>query len=154
MDRYATIDIGTNSVLLLVADRHPDGNFVSVIERAEITRLGRGVDRTGRLSPQGMDDTLQVVADFAARARAAGARKIAVSATSAARDAANGADFFRTAQERAGVAVEVISGDREAQLTFLAVAHDFGRAEPERPLVVIDIGGGSTEFIYGAADPK
>src|SRR5262249_60829921 len=115
MDRYATIDIGTNSVLLLVADRHPDGNFVSVIERAEITRLGRGVDRTGRLSPQGMDDTLQVVADFAAQARAARARKIAVSATSAARDAANGADFFRTAQERAGVAGEGVPRGRRAQ---------------------------------------
>src|SRR5262249_60860955 len=102
MDRYATIDIGTNSVLLLVADRHPDGNFVSVIERAEITRLGRGVDRTGRLSPQGMDDTLQVVADFAAQARAAGARRIVVSAPTGGRVAANGADFFGKAPVQAG----------------------------------------------------
>lgn len=154
MSRYATIDIGTNSVLLLVADRHPDGNFVPVAERAEITRLGRGVDRTHRLAEQGMEDTLEILAEFAAEARAVGAREIAVSATSAARDAQNGADFFRAAQERAGVEVEVISGDREAQLTFLAVAHDFAGAEPDRSLVVIDIGGGSTELVYGAPQPE
>jgi exopolyphosphatase/guanosine-5'-triphosphate,3'-diphosphate pyrophosphatase len=152
MKRFATIDIGTNSVLLLVAERRADGNFVPVAERAEITRLGRGVDRAHRLSAQGMEDTLAVVAQFAAEARAAGAAEIAVSATSAARDAQNGADFLRVAEGRAGVAVEVISGDREAQLTFLAVSRDFGPAAPDRPLVMIDIGGGSTELVYGAQE--
>src|SRR5712692_9307826 len=151
MNRYATIDIGTNSVLLLVAERLKGGDFAPIVERAEITRLGRDVDRTHRLSEQGIEDTLAVLTRFAAEARAAGALQIAILATSAVRDAQNGADFLRAAQERAGVQVEVISGDREAQLTYLAVFQEFGRTEPIHPLVVIDIGGGSTEFVYGAA---
>lgn len=149
MTRYATIDIGTNSVLLLVAELQ-GASFVPLAERAEITRLGRDVDRTHRLSPRGMEDTLAVLAEFAAQARAMGARDIAVSATSAARDAQNGADFLREAQLRAGVQVEVISGEREAQLTFRSVAQDFGRLSTDRPLVMIDIGGGSTELVYGS----
>ena len=147
MPRYATIDVGTNSVLLLVADRQADGRFTPVLERAEITRLGRGVDRTRTLSPEGMEDTLAVVAAYAAEARQLGAEGVAVSATSAARDASNGADFIRGARERAGVEVEIIGGELEAQLSYASAHQDFGGAG--RPLVVLDIGGGSTEFIYG-----
>lgn len=150
MPRYATIDVGTNSVLLLVADRQPDGRFHAVRERAEITRLGRGVDKTRRLSPEGMDATLQVLSDFAAEARGLGAEAIAVSATSAARDAENGPEFLAAARERAGVTVEIITGALEAQLSFTSAHADFGRAA-KGPLVVVDIGGGSTEFIYGDA---
>ena len=87
--RYATIDIGTNTVLLLVAERQADGDFAPVLERAEITRLGRGVDQTGLLSAESMEDTLRVLADFARQARALGVAEIAASATSAARDASN-----------------------------------------------------------------
>jgi len=147
-ERYAAIDIGTNSVLLLVAERR-DGRFAAVAERAEITRLGRGVDRTRALSPEGMEDTLRCVGAFAAEARALGARQIAATATSAARDAENGARFLEAARARAGVVVEVISGEEEADLSFAAALADFGAEEPGRPLVVLDIGGGSTEFIYG-----
>ncbi|ATB42538.1 exopolyphosphatase [Cystobacter fuscus] len=148
MPRYATIDVGTNSVLLLVADRHPDGRFHAVQERAEITRLGRGVDQSRRLSPEGMETTLQVLTDFADEARRLGAEAIAVSATSAARDAENGAEFLAAARTRAGVTVEIIPGELEAQLSFTAAYADFGRTA-RGPLVVVDIGGGSTEFIYG-----
>jgi len=148
MPRYATIDVGTNSVLLLVADRLPDGRFQAVRERAEITRLGRGVDKSRRLSPEGMEATLQVLSDFASEARGLGAEAIAVSATSAARDAENGSEFLSAAQERAGVTVDIISGELEAQLSFTSAHADFGR-EASGPMVVIDIGGGSTEFIYG-----
>jgi exopolyphosphatase/guanosine-5'-triphosphate,3'-diphosphate pyrophosphatase len=148
MPRFATIDVGTNSVLLLVADRTPDGHFQAVLERAEITRLGRGVDQSRRLSAEGMEATLQVLTAFANEARALGAEGLAVSATSAARDAQNGAEFLQAAKARAGVTVEIISGEQEAQLSFASAHMDFGR-EAAGPLLVIDIGGGSTEFIYG-----
>ena len=148
MTRYATIDIGTNSVLLLVAARQASGRFHAVAERAEITRLGRGVDRSGVLSPEGMEATLRCLEDFTGEARRLGALHIAVSATSAARDAQNGAQFLEAARQRAGVEVEIISGELEAQLSYSAVRADF-TDEPHRPLGVLDIGGGSTEVIYG-----
>jgi exopolyphosphatase/guanosine-5'-triphosphate,3'-diphosphate pyrophosphatase len=147
-ERYAAIDIGTNSVLLLVAERR-EGRWAAVAERAEITRLGRGVDRTGALSVEGMEATLGCLESFAAEARKLGARQIAATATSAARDASNGARFLEQARARAGVAVEIISGDEEAELAFTAALSDFGAGRAGRPLVVLDIGGGSTEFIYG-----
>src|SRR5262245_43265721 len=115
MPRFASIDIGTNSVLLLVADRAEGGRFTPVVERADITRLGRGVDSTRRLSPEGMEDTLKVLQAYATEARQLGAQGIAVSATSAARDAQNGADFLAAARARAGVTVDILSGDMEAQ---------------------------------------
>ncbi|OJH40916.1 Ppx/GppA phosphatase family protein [Cystobacter ferrugineus] len=148
MPRYATIDVGTNAVLLLVADRQPDGRFQAVRERTEITRLGRGVDKSRRLSTEGMEDTLQVLSAVASEARSLGAEAIAVSATSAARDAENGAEFLSAAQQRAGVTVDIISGELEAQLCFTSAWADFGR-DASGPLVVMDTGGGSTEFIYG-----
>ncbi len=147
--RFATIDIGTNSVLLLVAERGADGKLKAVLERAEITRLGRGVDATRRLSAEGQEDTLKVLEAFAREARGAGAEGIAVTATSAARDAQNGAEFLAAAQARAGLTVEIISGEQEAQLSYASAWADFGAAAAEKPLVVIDIGGGSTELIYG-----
>ncbi|AGC47618.1 Ppx/GppA family phosphatase [Myxococcus stipitatus DSM 14675] len=148
MPRFATIDVGTNSVLLLVAERTPEGRFEPVLERAEITRLGRGVDATRRLSAEGMEATLSVLESFAREAREAGAQDIAVSATSAARDASNGPEFLAAAKARAGVTVEIISGQMEAELSFAAVHADFA-SESAGPLLVLDIGGGSTEFIYG-----
>ncbi|HVE85897.1 MAG TPA: Ppx/GppA phosphatase family protein [Myxococcales bacterium] len=151
MTRYAAIDVGTNSVLLLVAEKR-DGRFAAVAERAEITRLGRGVDRTRTLSPEGMEATLRCLEAFAAEARALGAGELVVTATSAARDAANGQHFLEAARARAGVAVEIISGDEEAELSFAAARADFGALEPGRPLVVLDIGGGSTEFVYGVTE--
>jgi exopolyphosphatase/guanosine-5'-triphosphate,3'-diphosphate pyrophosphatase len=150
MPRFATVDIGTNSVLLLVAERRADGSFDPVAEQAEITRLGRGVDSTQTLSEQGMADTLAVLEGYAATARALGAQEIAVTATSAARDAKNGAHFLAEAKRRTGLTLEIISGDEEARLSFLAVQARYGQAG--RPLVVIDIGGGSTELIYGTAE--
>lgn len=149
MPRYAAIDIGTNSVLLLVAEKTAQG-FVPVVERAEITRLGRGVDKSRVLSAEGMEATLSVLTQFATEARQLGASGIAVSATSAARDAKNGPEFLKAAKDRAGVEVEIISGQLEAQLSFSAVATDAAvTKDPNAPLIVVDIGGGSTEFIYG-----
>ncbi|WP_434381154.1 Ppx/GppA phosphatase family protein [Melittangium boletus] len=150
MPRYAAIDIGTNAVLLLAAERQREGRFQAVLERAEITRLGRGVDRTRRLSPEGMKDTLEVLSTFVAEARSLGVEALAVSATSAVRDADNGADFLATARQRAGVPVDLLSGDLEARLCFASAQADFG-GDASGPLVVMDTGGGSTEFIYGDA---
>jgi exopolyphosphatase/guanosine-5'-triphosphate,3'-diphosphate pyrophosphatase len=144
---FAAIDVGTNSVLLLVAERDSSGAFRPIIERAEITRLGKGVDATGLLDPERMARTAEVIGQFTQEARTAGADQIACVATSAARDAKNGAAFFEAVKGKAGLVPEIISGAEEARLSYLAAERDFGGG----PKVVIDIGGGSTEFIYGAA---
>ncbi|HZZ85700.1 MAG TPA: Ppx/GppA phosphatase family protein [Anaeromyxobacteraceae bacterium] len=152
MTRCASIDVGTNTVLLLVAERRPDGAFAPLVERAEITRLGRGVDRTGRLDPAAIRDTVAVLARYAREARALGAEAIACVATSAARDAANSAEFFDAAAREAGLTPEVISGDEEARLVYASAWRDFGEAPGARaagPLAVVDVGGGSTEVTFG-----
>ena len=146
MNRYAAIDVGTNSVLLLVAERGADGRFAAVAERSEITRLGKGVDQTKTLSPEALETTLKVLERFAQEARDLGAKGIVATATSAARDATNGKTFIDDAKARAGLEVEIISGAEEARLSFASAFSDFGG---KTPLVVLDIGGGSTEFIYG-----
>jgi exopolyphosphatase / guanosine-5'-triphosphate,3'-diphosphate pyrophosphatase len=148
VNRYAAIDVGTNSVLLLVAERQPDGRFTAVEERSEITRLGKGVDKTKTLAPDAIETTLKVLERFAQEARDLGAQGLVATATSAARDASNGKVFLDGAKERAGLQVEIISGDEEARLSFASAFSDFGG---NAPLVVLDIGGGSTEFIYGSA---
>ena len=142
--RFAAIDVGTNTVLLLVAERQGDA-LVSLLERSEITRLGRGVDRTGLLDPGAVGDTVAVLSLYTRLARELGAAAIACVATSAARDARNGAEFFAAARERAGLTPEVISGEEEARLVYLAAFKDFGSGG----LAVLDVGGGSTEFIVG-----
>src|SRR5512132_3176357 len=147
--RLAAVDIGTNSVLLLVAERGADGKLRAVADEAEITRLGRGVDRTGLLSPEGMSATLAVLERYVRQARAAAAQDIVVTATSAARDARNGAEFLQAARTRTGVEVRVISGEEEAGLSYRAATDDFASEAGGRPLLVIDVGGGSTEFVLG-----
>jgi exopolyphosphatase/guanosine-5'-triphosphate,3'-diphosphate pyrophosphatase len=144
--RYASIDVGTNSVLLLVAEKDAAGRWSPVVERAEITRLGKGVDQSKRLLPESIEATVKVLESFAAEARSAGAKAIVTSATSAARDASNGSEFLNAAKSRAGLDIEIIAGDEEARLSYASAHSDFGG---EHPLVVIDIGGGSTEFIFG-----
>lgn len=145
-ERVAALDVGTNTVLITVAERS-GRTFRPVVERAEITRLGRGVDRTGRLDPAAIADTVAVLARFAAEARMLGAARIACVATSAARDAANGDDFFRAVRDAAGLVPEVIPGDEEARLVHRSAWADFGAAG--HPLAVLDVGGGSTEITWG-----
>jgi exopolyphosphatase/guanosine-5'-triphosphate,3'-diphosphate pyrophosphatase len=145
-ERFATIDVGTNTVLLLVAERR-GGAFEPVLERADITRLGRGVDATGRLDPAAIRDTAAVLGEYARAAKELGARVVACVATSAARDAANGAEFFAAARAEAGLAPEIIPGEEEARLVWTSAWRDFGR--PREPLAVLDVGGGSTELSLG-----
>jgi exopolyphosphatase/guanosine-5'-triphosphate,3'-diphosphate pyrophosphatase len=152
--RLAAIDVGTNTVLLLVAEQREDG-IAPLVERAEITRLGRGVDATGRLDPDAIAETARVLGRFAAEARALGVVQIACVATSAARDAANGAEFFRAVEAAAGLTPEIISGEEEARLVWRSAWRDFGGLSgpppfpPAPPLAVLDVGGGSTELSFG-----
>jgi len=153
--RYAAIDVGTNTVLLVVAEPR-DGRLEPVVERAEITRLGRGVDASGRLAPEAIRETAETLGRFAAEARALGAERIVCVATSAARDAGNGAEFFSAARAAADLTPEVISGDEEARLVYGSAWRDFGLTmggpapfPPGAPLAVLDVGGGSTEFTFG-----
>src|SRR6476646_4080512 len=118
MPRYAAIDVGTNSVLLLVAERDAHGRWQPVLERAEITRLGKGVDQSKRLAPESIETTVKVLEGYAAEARSLGAKAIVTSATSAARDATNGAEFLSAAKARAGLDIEIIAGEEEARLSY------------------------------------
>jgi exopolyphosphatase/guanosine-5'-triphosphate,3'-diphosphate pyrophosphatase len=144
--RLAALDVGTNTVLMLIVERRPDGTLAQLDDLSRITRLGRGVDRNGRLDPEAARKTLDTIVEFAERARELGAERIIGAATAATRDAADGAAFLAAVRDRAGVELDVISGDTEAQLAYLAVARGL-RIAPGARLLIVDIGGGSTEFI-------
>jgi exopolyphosphatase / guanosine-5'-triphosphate,3'-diphosphate pyrophosphatase len=146
--RVAAIDCGTNSIRLLVAD--VDGaTLTDVSRRMEIVRLGEGVDRTGRLAPAAIERTRKVLADYTQELREAGADRVRMVATSASRDAENSADFRAMVLDTLGAPPEVISGDEEARLSFTGAVR--GLAAPG-PYLVVDIGGGSTEFVTGNDD--
>ena len=146
--RLATIDIGTNTTLLLVAET--SGSDVRVLaERAEITRLGRGIGADGGLGRPGIERTLAVLTDYVAVAREHGASINAIG-TEGLRRAPNARDFLEPAARILGAPVEVIDGDREAALSFLAALRSFPD-ETKGTAVVIDIGGGSTEIIVARA---
>jgi exopolyphosphatase/guanosine-5'-triphosphate,3'-diphosphate pyrophosphatase len=140
----AAIDCGTNSTRLLVADEraHP-------LERLmRITRLGQGVDATGRLMDEAIDRTVAVLREYREVMDRLGVDRVRMTATSAARDAANREEFFRSAGDAIGVEPELLSGDEEGRLAFRGATAEL---EPARgPFLVVDIGGGSTEFIAGA----
>jgi exopolyphosphatase / guanosine-5'-triphosphate,3'-diphosphate pyrophosphatase len=143
----ATIDVGTNTTLLLIARASASGGVEVLAERAEITRLGRGIGATGELGATGVAATLDVLRAYARLAQAHGAR-IAAVGTEALRRAPNAAAFLAPAAAILGVDVEVVDGAREASLTFRSVLESFPRqAGADAPLVVVDIGGGSTEII-------
>jgi exopolyphosphatase / guanosine-5'-triphosphate,3'-diphosphate pyrophosphatase len=142
--RVAAIDIGTNTTLLLIAEAR-DGRLVAVDDRATITRLGEGVDRSGQLAEAAVERTLTCLRGYAERIAAAGCARVAAVGTSAMRDAQGGARFRERAREILGVEPEVVSGAREAELTFAGAIGD----RPSGELAVFDIGGGSTEIITG-----
>jgi exopolyphosphatase/guanosine-5'-triphosphate,3'-diphosphate pyrophosphatase len=144
--RRAVIDIGTNTVKVLVADV---GHALvqPVLTRDKTTRLGESVNHTGLLKPQAIKRTADAVAELHAEAHRSGAQKIVALTTSAARDAGNREDFLRAVRQRCGLEVMVISGDREAELIFRGVSSDPDWSE--WPLLVMDVGGGSAEFIQG-----
>ena len=151
MTRRAVIDIGTNSVKLLVADVS-GRDIVPIEEHAEQTRLGRGFYETHILQPDVIADTAKAVAQFSKEARHLGAATLRVFATSAARDAKNPAELLRAVDAACGLGVEVISGEQEAEWAFRGVTTDYQLAR--HPLLLLDVGGGSTEFILGHGEHK
>lgn len=144
--KLATLDVGTNTVLMLIADRDAAGKVHAVEELARITRLGRGVDSSGRLDPDSAANTLAAIVEFAARARAHGVERIAGIATAALRDVSDGAAFVAQVRARAGIGLEIITGETEAELSYLAVARGLA-LDPAAKVLIVDIGGGSTELI-------
>jgi exopolyphosphatase/guanosine-5'-triphosphate,3'-diphosphate pyrophosphatase len=146
--RVAAIDCGTNSIRLLIADI--DGsNFREVVRDMEIVRLGQGVDETGQFHPDAITRTLVAVDKFAAEIVKRGVEKIRFCATSATRDATNRHLFVDGVRERLGIELEVISGDEEAALSFAGAIKDLDPSNG--PFLVVDIGGGSTEFVFGTS---
>ena len=146
--RVAAIDCGTNSIRLLIADI--DGNnFREIVRDMEIVRLGQGVDETGQFHPDAIARTLAAVDKFAAEIAKRGVEKIRFCATSATRDATNRHLFVDGVRERLGIELEVITGEEEAALSFAGAIKDLDPSNG--PFLVVDIGGGSTEFVFGTS---
>ena len=144
--RVAAVDVGSNTVRLLIADV-VDGALRRLDRRSIVTRLAQGVDRGGRLDPAAVKHSLDAVAVYAAAIGTAGWDRVGVIATSAVRDAANRTEFTEPAHALLDVAPVVLGGPEEAEMSFAgAVIGAIG----EPPFLVIDLGGGSTEFVYGA----
>jgi exopolyphosphatase / guanosine-5'-triphosphate,3'-diphosphate pyrophosphatase len=154
--RLAGVDIGTNSVRLLVADvdgHDPADARITILDRRmRITRLGQSVNATRRLQPDAIERTVAVLREYRAAMDEHGATALRATATSAARDATNRDDFFGPATDALGVEPELLSGDEEARLSFLGATAELGNEPP--PYLVVDIGGGSTEFVLGTSKPE
>ncbi|MBV9282552.1 MAG: hypothetical protein JOZ41_20945 [Chloroflexi bacterium] len=144
---YATLDIGSNTIRLLVARRH-GAELLPVRDNSQFVRLGRGVDMAGELQPDREQAGLEAIKALADEARACGAEGVVAIATSAVRDARNGQSFVRRVRDETGVEVEIISGEREAYLTYLGASMG---VSVENGAIVCDLGGGSAELIHADA---
>jgi exopolyphosphatase/guanosine-5'-triphosphate,3'-diphosphate pyrophosphatase len=147
-NRVAIIDIGTNSTRLLVADV-TEGRVRPLERRSTVTRLGRGVDLSGHLAAEAIEDVCRTVAGYMETIRELDAGEIDAIATSAARDADNGGAFVAELRERFALSARVLDGDEEARLTYLGATAE---QPPSEPTLVVDIGGGSTELVVGAGE--
>ena len=147
MSRVAAIDCGTNSIRLLIADI-TDGKFREIIREMEIVRLGQGVDKTNSFHPDAISRTLAATEKFASLIKSKGVEKIRFCATSATRDASNRNQFIDGVRDILGIEVEVIPGEEEATLSFLGATKELD--QQQAPFLVVDIGGGSTEFVIGS----
>jgi exopolyphosphatase / guanosine-5'-triphosphate,3'-diphosphate pyrophosphatase len=147
--RLGFLDIGTNTILCLIAELKSDGGFDVIDDLAEITRLGQGVDQVGEISPEAEERSLQVLRRYLERCRSLKVEEIIAVGTSALRDARNSAEVRTRIKQQLGLEVRVISGEKEAAYAFLAVEKGLALAGQE--LLVVDVGGGSTEFIRGNA---
>jgi exopolyphosphatase/guanosine-5'-triphosphate,3'-diphosphate pyrophosphatase len=146
LSRVAAIDCGTNSIRLLIADI-TNGNFKEVLRTMEIVRLGQGVDQNKAFHPDAIDRTLAAVEKFAALIKSKGVEKVRFCATSATRDASNRELFTDGVKKILGIEVEVIPGEEEARLSFIGATKEL--FQNDGPFLVVDIGGGSTEFVFG-----
>jgi exopolyphosphatase/guanosine-5'-triphosphate,3'-diphosphate pyrophosphatase len=149
MRTYAAVDCGTNSTRLLIS--RGEGRTWEALDRQNtITRLGQGVDATGKLDPSAIDRTIEVLRRYRASIEQHGVEALRITATSAARDASNSAEFFDAAEEIVGVRPELISGQEEGGLSFAGATAELDPADG--PFLVVDIGGGSTELIVGTTE--
>ncbi len=143
--RVAVIDVGSNSSRLLVADVN-DGEVQKIERQSRVTRLGRGVDLSGQLSAEAIEEACEAIGDYVAICGQSEVETVAAIATSAVRDASNGDAFVAELRERFAISTRVLNGYEEARLTYLGATHE---RPPALPTLVIDIGGGSTELIVG-----
>jgi exopolyphosphatase/guanosine-5'-triphosphate,3'-diphosphate pyrophosphatase len=148
MTRVAAVDCGTNSIRLLVADIDRS-TLTDVDRRMEIVRLGEGVDRTGRFAPAALERTFAACRRYAEIIEDTKAARVRFVATSASRDVANRDEFVAGVRAALGVDPEVITGDEEAELSFIGATRELADGGYETPFLVVDIGGGSTEFVLG-----
>jgi exopolyphosphatase/guanosine-5'-triphosphate,3'-diphosphate pyrophosphatase len=149
--RYAVIDIGTNSVKFHIGERRADGTWTSIADRAEVTRLGEGLDATGgSFTPDAMQRTVEAIAGMAAQAQREGATAVAAVGTMGVRTASNSGDLVASIERRCGIRIEILPGGEEARLGYLAVKSGLGLGSGS--LVVFDTGGGSTQFTCGRGD--
>jgi exopolyphosphatase/guanosine-5'-triphosphate,3'-diphosphate pyrophosphatase len=142
----ASIDIGTNTILLLIA-KVEGGRIHPLFERETVARLGEGVQKNGILLKEAMDRGFQTLSQYSKWCREMEVQEIFAAGTSALREAKNSEEFLKLIKEKLDLSIDVIAGEEEAQLSFLAVARDL--QEEENPILVVDVGGGSTEFILG-----
>ena len=147
MPRYAVIDVGTNSVKFNISERRPDGTWQTLVDRAEITRLGEGLEKTGEISHDAMARTVAAVAGMASQAGDAGVAAIKAVGTMGMRTAHNSQQFIDMVEQGCGVRIETIPGSEEGRLAYLAVKLGLGLAEGT--LAIFDTGGGSTQFTFG-----
>jgi len=147
--RIASIDIGTNTILLLIA-KVEGGKIHPLLEMETVVRLGEGLQKNEILLKGAMDRGLQTLTQYLKRCQSMEVQKIFAAGTSALREAKNSEDFLKGAKEKLNLSIEIISEEEEAQLSFLAVAKDLG--EVKKSILVVDVGGGSTEFILGKGD--
>ena len=148
--RFAVIDVGTNSVKFYVADRRDDGTWSTVVERSEVTRLGEGLDKTGRLGREPVERTVGAVAEMVEEARRLGVDDVAAAGTAGLRIAPNRVEFLDAVHERTGVRVEVVPGEEEARLAYVATKAALGLRD--EAVVDFDTGGGSSQFTFGHGD--
>ena len=147
MARYAVIDVGTNSVKFHVGERHADGTWTKVVDRAEVTRLGEGLDASGAFTPDAMERTAAAIAGMVAEAQQEGAVAVAAVGTMGMRTARNSDAFIAEVARRCGVRIDVIPGAEEARLGYLAVKAGLGLGAGS--MVIFDTGGGSSQFTFG-----
>jgi exopolyphosphatase/guanosine-5'-triphosphate,3'-diphosphate pyrophosphatase len=145
--RYAVVDIGTNSVKFHIGEQHPDGSWSRVVDRAEVTRLGEGLDETGAIQPKPLERTVGAVETMVAEANDNRVLGVAAVGTAALRIASNSAVAIDSIHDRVGLTPQVLSGEEESRLAYLAVSA--GIQSPEGTVVVFDTGGGSSQFTFG-----
>jgi exopolyphosphatase/guanosine-5'-triphosphate,3'-diphosphate pyrophosphatase len=150
LGRFAVVDVGTNSVKFVIGERREDGEWRTLVDRAEVTRLGEGLDRSGELNEEPIARTVDAVADMAEEAAREAVVTTAAVGTAGLRMARNSNAFVEAVRERTGIEVEIISGDEEARLAYLAVTSEMALGDGS--LVLFDTGGGSSQFTFGRGD--